>query len=60
MFLPTLYQMDELGFKLWGKRGVKPSGMDFNDDNISARLDRKWHRTPHRNDAVPGVRPMAG
>src|SRR4029434_9969491 len=44
-FMPTLHQVDELGFKFWGKIGVQPFGMDLDDDNISAGLDRKWHRT---------------
>jgi hypothetical protein len=44
-FVPTLHQVDEPGFKLWGKIGVQPFGMDLDDDNISAGLDRKWHRT---------------
>jgi hypothetical protein len=44
-FASTLHQVDELGFKLWGKIGVQPFGMDLDDENISARLGRKWHRT---------------
>src|SRR5262245_53595516 len=44
-FVPTLHQMDEFGFKLWGKIGVQPCGMELNDDNITAGLGRKWHRT---------------
>jgi len=44
-FVPTLHQVDKLGFKLWGKIGVQPFGMDLDDDNISTGLGRKWHRT---------------
>src|SRR4029453_13540258 len=43
--MPTLHQVDELGFKLWGKIGVQPFGLDLDAANISAGLDRKWHRT---------------
>ena len=35
-FVPTLHQVDELGFKLWGKIGVQPFGMELDDDNISS------------------------
>src|SRR5215475_8172712 len=37
-YVPTLHQVDEPGFKLWGKIGVQPFGMDLDDDNISAGL----------------------
>jgi hypothetical protein len=43
--VPTLHQVDEPGFKLWGKIGVQPFSMNLDDDNISAGLGRKWHRT---------------
>jgi len=44
-FMPPLHQVDEPGFKLWGKIGVQPFGMDLDNDNISAELGRKGHRT---------------
>src|SRR5438477_9903927 len=44
-FMPHLHHVDQPGFKLWGKIGVQPFSMDFDNNNISAELGRKGHRT---------------